>query len=135
MRLISEVKKIEKDMGDLNLSDLSTRKNRIKSIIVTDDKALKEFRAKISKFAPRKSAPDFVLNQPIKNIKININNSSSSSKSNSISSRSNSEDNKINNKLMDQSSGGGKGKMIKTYGYDLTKTYNTKILKPYELDD
>ena len=63
MRLISEVKKIEKDMGDLNLSDLSTRKNRIKSIIVTDDKALKEFRSRISKFAPRKSAPDFVLNQ------------------------------------------------------------------------
>ena len=133
MRLISEVKNLEKSKGDLNLSDLSTRKNRIKSIIVTDDKALKEFRAKISKFAPRQSVPNKILNSQIRNIKLDLN--KSTSRSNSFSDRSDSDDNKSQNKLMDNSSGGGKGRMIKTYGYDLTKTYNTKILKPYELDD
>ena len=81
MRLISEVKNLEKSKGDLNLSDLSTRKNRIKSIIVTDDKALKEFRAKISKFAPRQSVPNKILNSQIRNIKLNLNKSTSSSKS------------------------------------------------------
>ena len=141
MRLISEVKKIEKNIGELNLDDLSTRKNRIKSIMITDDKALKEFKEKISKFAPRKSAPDIVLNKPIKNIKFNLNQSNSNSKSSSSSSSSSSKSNKsfskekkLNSKIFDNSSG-SKGKMIKTYGYDLTKTYNTKILKPYELDD
>ena len=140
MRLISEVKKIEKNIGELNLDDLSTRKNRIKSIMITDDKALKEFKEKIRKFAPRKSAPDIVLNKPIKNIKFNLNQSNSNSKSSSSSSSSSksnksfSKEKKLNSKIFDNSSG-SKGKMIKTYGYDLTKTYNTKILKPYELDD
>ena len=140
MRLISEVKKIEKNIGELNLDDLSTRKNRIKSIMITDDNALKEFKEKISKFAPRKSAPDIVLNKPIKNIKFNLNQSNSNSKSSSSSSSSSksnksfSKEKKLNSKIFDNSSG-SKGKMIKTYGYDLTKTYNTKILKPYELDD
>ena len=35
---------------------------------------------------------------------------------------------------MDNSNGGSKGKIIKNYSYDVTKTYGLN-LKSYELDD
>ena len=128
MRLISEVKNLEKNNS---LDSLSfKKKKRIRSFAITDEKALNSFREKIhtmSKYHPRKSMPDF------KDIGLKGNIVKSSDLSSS-SSKISSEENKVNTVFIDNSQN-AKTKLIPSYNYDLTKTFNTKILKPYELDD
>ncbi len=90
MKLISEIKNLEKINNELDLNLFNSRNKRIKSFAITDENSLKDFKEKIDKvnrhLKGRNSMPNIVLkvnkneNEESKDDNINFENENVKSK-------------------------------------------------------
>ena len=112
MRLISEIKNLEKENIDLNINNLNSSRNKRKSAFFNENNSLKDIHLKNKNVKKRISMP------ALRGFNTK-----------------NEEESKISNIMIESTRSKFGNDKFANNEIDLTKTVNTKILQPYELDE
>ena len=112
MRLISEIKNLEKENIDLNINNLNSSRNKRKSAFFNENNSLKDIHLKNKNAKKRISMPTL-----------------------RGFNTKNEEESKISNIMIESTRSKFGNDKFANNEIDLTKTVNTKILQPYELDE
>ena len=112
MRLISEIKNLEKENIDLNINNLNSSRNKRKSAFFNENNSLKDIHLKNKNAKKRISMP------ALRGFNTK-----------------NEEESKISNIMIESTRSKFGNDKFANNEIDLTKTVNTKILQPYELDE
>ena len=112
MRLISEIKNLEKENIDLNINNLNSSRNKRKSAFFNENNSLKDIHLKNKNAKKRISMP------ALRGFNTK-----------------NEEESKISNIMIESTRSKFGNDKFADNEIDLTKTVNTKILQPYELDE
>ena len=112
MRFISEIKNLEKENIDLNINNLNSSRNKRKSAFFNENNSLKDIHLKNKNVKKRISMPTL-----------------------RGFNTKNEEESKISNIMIESTRSKFGNDKFANNEIDLTKTVNTKILQPYELDE